>query len=308
MMKEKEKQEVKVSLDDSNKKKTSFYAALYSCAGLMLALAVIIGFNRFGGPDTVGEATYDARGASPAPTVRPTQPPTNEPEGSQPDVEGESRTEPPADNQPTAQPPAGNQQATPPAGNQQAAPQATPTPRPATGDTSAYIGEYTPFDYDYITNEAAPVFGPGNQPITPNDTNVAVELPPTFPHDFVNETPDLVIDFIYDYSDETCYDCCNAEEAFSDSLNFAAFTDYDRMSWPVAGDVIMEYSTTALVFDPTLISWRVNPTLAISSPVGTEVTAAATGRVTDITETREMRKGALHTANSKATFALVLVM
>jgi len=62
------------------------------------------------------------------------------------------------------------------------------------------------------------------------------------------------------------------------------------MSWPVLGEIILDYSTTALIFNPTLNSWRTNNNVAIESPVGTHVFAAAGGRVIDVAVTRELGK------------------
>ncbi|MCL1884528.1 MAG: M23 family metallopeptidase [Defluviitaleaceae bacterium] len=63
---------------------------------------------------------------------------------------------------------------------------------------------------------------------------------------------------------------------------FEPFTEDDRMVWPVYGEVIMPFSTTALIFDPTMDRFSTNDNLRISAREGDPVRAGADGRVIDI--------------------------
>jgi len=63
---------------------------------------------------------------------------------------------------------------------------------------------------------------------------------------------------------------------------FTYFTEGDEMHWPVLGNIVMQYSTDALVFDPTLQQWRVSDTISIAATRGDAVRAAAAGTVTSI--------------------------
>ena len=63
---------------------------------------------------------------------------------------------------------------------------------------------------------------------------------------------------------------------------FTYFSEGDDMHWPVLGNIVMQYSTDALVFDPTLQQWRVSDAIAIQAARGDAVRAAAAGTITSI--------------------------
>jgi len=267
-MNEKERERVRPPRDGSKKpnKKSGFYVALYACAGVMLTIAVIIGANRLAGPSPAGDA--EAR-VTPAPTARATAPPANERPGAQPGAQAT----------PTATQPPG----TPTDGRVPAntvMPTAAPSV-PAQGTSSIDYFECC-CDY-YAFLNALNGYGDGDyatHPVFAGDGEPLVLLPYD---DFVNETPDFIL--FFDDPDNNYTDVSAIYGA--SQYGFVAFTDDDRMTWPVYGEIIMEYSTTALIYNPTLSSWRVNPNVAISSPQGTQVSAAAAGRVTDVSSTRE---------------------
>ena len=50
----------------------------------------------------------------------------------------------------------------------------------------------------------------------------------------------------------------------------------DKMAWPVSGNVLMEYSTEALIYDETLDQYRANDSMSIGAASGEAVVAAAT--------------------------------
>lgn len=68
-------------------------------------------------------------------------------------------------------------------------------------------------------------------------------------------------------------------ESALDNLSFK--TD-DGLSWPVQGNVIMNYSMDHTIYFATLMQYKCNPAIIIDAEVGTEVKAAADGVVTKI--------------------------
>ncbi len=57
------------------------------------------------------------------------------------------------------------------------------------------------------------------------------------------------------------------------------FTDTSRISWPVEGNVLLDYSMDSTVYFPTLDQYKCNPGLVIQSEVSTPVYAPANARV-----------------------------
>lgn len=66
-----------------------------------------------------------------------------------------------------------------------------------------------------------------------------------------------------------------------------SFSADDSLSWPVQGDIIMNYSMDKSIYFATLDQYRYHPALVIASQVNDKVRAAADGRVTDIQTTEE---------------------
>lgn len=65
------------------------------------------------------------------------------------------------------------------------------------------------------------------------------------------------------------------------------FNDNDEMSWPVDGQILMDYSTDATIYDKTLDQYRTNESICISAPLGSEVKSGADGTVASITKDDE---------------------
>jgi murein DD-endopeptidase MepM/ murein hydrolase activator NlpD len=65
-------------------------------------------------------------------------------------------------------------------------------------------------------------------------------------------------------------------------VTFEPFSEDDRMVWPVYGDVIMPFSVTSLIFDPTFDRFSTNDNLRISAQEGDPVRVGADGRVVAI--------------------------
>lgn len=68
------------------------------------------------------------------------------------------------------------------------------------------------------------------------------------------------------------------------SLNFSPDSD---LSWPLQGDVILNYSMDQTVYFATLEQYKYNPALIIAGKVNDPVNAAATGKITDISANEE---------------------
>ena len=68
------------------------------------------------------------------------------------------------------------------------------------------------------------------------------------------------------------------------SLNFSPESD---LSWPLQGDVILNYSMDQTVYFATLEQYKYNPALIIAGKVNDPVNAAATGKITDISANEE---------------------
>lgn len=61
-----------------------------------------------------------------------------------------------------------------------------------------------------------------------------------------------------------------------------SFSETSQMIWPTLGDVVMLFSSDALIYDQTLDQYRTNDSISISADVGSTVLAAADGKVVDI--------------------------
>lgn len=63
-----------------------------------------------------------------------------------------------------------------------------------------------------------------------------------------------------------------------------SFQAGDKLSWPVRGNVVLDYSMDGSIYFPTLEQYKYNPAVVISGEVGTEVRSAAGGTVASIRE------------------------
>lgn len=69
--------------------------------------------------------------------------------------------------------------------------------------------------------------------------------------------------------------------------SFNSFDDNQKMSWPVFGQIVMDYDDQNLVYDKTLEQYRTNDSISLSANVGEQVKASADGVVKLITNTPE---------------------
>ena len=64
---------------------------------------------------------------------------------------------------------------------------------------------------------------------------------------------------------------------------FAGFDETQKMSWPVQGDILLDYSMDTTVYYQTLDQYKCNPGVLIATDINTPVNAAFEGTVTSIT-------------------------
>lgn len=78
-----------------------------------------------------------------------------------------------------------------------------------------------------------------------------------------------------------------AGAAVSESL-VLDFTDTDKLSWPVTGNIVLGYSMDTTTYFPTLDQYKVNPANVIQSEVSTPVSAPADARVVSVGTNEEI--------------------
>ncbi|MCL2753260.1 MAG: peptidoglycan DD-metalloendopeptidase family protein, partial [Defluviitaleaceae bacterium] len=67
--------------------------------------------------------------------------------------------------------------------------------------------------------------------------------------------------------------------------SFSLFTANDDMHWPLLGDIVMDFSIDAHIWDITMDQWRTNDSISIRANSGDAVRAAADGIVHEVTQT-----------------------
>lgn len=60
------------------------------------------------------------------------------------------------------------------------------------------------------------------------------------------------------------------------------FGDSDTLTWPIVGNVLINYSMDKTVYFPTLQQYKYNPAIIISAVEGETITAAANGKVSSV--------------------------
>lgn len=66
------------------------------------------------------------------------------------------------------------------------------------------------------------------------------------------------------------------------------FSDKDTLTWPIVGNVLINYSMDKTVYFPTLEQYKYNPAIIISAVEGETITAAANGKVNRVYTDREL--------------------
>lgn len=80
------------------------------------------------------------------------------------------------------------------------------------------------------------------------------------------------------------------EKSSEEAKVFSMFDESQEMTWPVSGQIVMDYSMETSIYDKTLELYRTNDSISISSPEGTDVMASAEGIVENIFEDNESGK------------------
>ena len=82
----------------------------------------------------------------------------------------------------------------------------------------------------------------------------------------------------------------NQDEALAASANIAvqesqlSFGESSKLAWPIAGNVLLNYSMDKTIYFPTLQQYKYNPSIVISAAEGTGVACAADGIVESVYE------------------------
>ena len=94
---------------------------------------------------------------------------------------------------------------------------------------------------------------------------------------------------------EETEDTAESEESLetsSDSIipvvNNLTFSEEDGMTWPLAGNVILNYSMDSAVYFETLMQYKYNPAILIGAVKGDSVSAVSQGQVVKIAESAEL--------------------
>ena len=66
------------------------------------------------------------------------------------------------------------------------------------------------------------------------------------------------------------------------------FTDTSKMTWPVRGNVLLDYSMDQTIYFPTLDQYKCNPGFVIQSDVSTPVGAPANARILEVGSNEEI--------------------
>lgn len=77
-----------------------------------------------------------------------------------------------------------------------------------------------------------------------------------------------------------------AQEAAAITYSFTP--ESDKLLWPIAGNIILDYSMDKTVYFATLEQYKYNPAVLIQGDVGREVLCAADGKVSKIQTTDEL--------------------
>ncbi|WMC94046.1 M23 family metallopeptidase [Kineothrix sp. MB12-C1] len=69
------------------------------------------------------------------------------------------------------------------------------------------------------------------------------------------------------------------------------FSDGDSLSWPIVGNILINYSMDKTIYFPTLQQYKYNPAIIISAVEGETITAAASGKVISVFSDPEIGDG-----------------
>ena len=78
------------------------------------------------------------------------------------------------------------------------------------------------------------------------------------------------------------------ETASMEAARALSFHERDNLGWPVAGNVLINYSMDKTVYFPTLQQYKYSPAIVISAAEGENITASADGKVLSVFEDAEI--------------------
>lgn len=81
------------------------------------------------------------------------------------------------------------------------------------------------------------------------------------------------------------------ETAGMEAARALSFQERDNLGWPVAGNVLINYSMDKTVYFPTLQQYKYNPAIVIAASEGENITASADGRVLSVFEDAQLGHG-----------------
>ena len=243
-------------------KKTGFYTALYGGVGLMLTLAVVIGYKTFApeamtpNPNPGLSDTADIGGQDSQAVGRSNETPGNfgyltpEDRGEQSDI-GEPLLEATPDDTAKAVPKESPEPAV-----------VVPTPAPATQSPPPAASMTEP--ETQTVDSTAVVQESGEEATAPGEQK----------------------EIEYMYGVNGTEDSAEAS-GITAPPSFTVFEEGDAMAWPLTGEIVMAYSMDHVIYDKTLDQYRTNSSISIASEEGAEVRAAADGLVTAVEKSRE---------------------
>ncbi|MCM1386228.1 MAG: peptidoglycan DD-metalloendopeptidase family protein [Bacillus sp. (in: Bacteria)] len=88
---------------------------------------------------------------------------------------------------------------------------------------------------------------------------------------------------MFDESEETMLEEPEDTEAIATTVQpILDFGEEEELVWPIAGDILINYSMDKTVYFPTLQQYKYHPAIVISATVGESIAAAAEGRVVSV--------------------------
>lgn len=79
-----------------------------------------------------------------------------------------------------------------------------------------------------------------------------------------------------------------AAEASAEATEALSFQEKENLAWPVAGNVLINYSMDKTVYFPTLKQYKYSPAIVIAASEGENITAAADGKVLAVSEDAQL--------------------
>ncbi len=78
-----------------------------------------------------------------------------------------------------------------------------------------------------------------------------------------------------------------SESNKSSRTEFSLFDDSKEMTWPLSGQIVLDYSMETAIYDKTLDQYRTNDSVCIAGDVGADVLASAEGKVKSVSKDKE---------------------